>query len=89
MFATSEEAEIGFYEAFSNADLDAMMEVWAPSDEIICIHPNGPRLEGVAAVRDSWALIFSERIVRSFDLRGLIVTGGQDGVTAVAMRSVA
>lgn len=75
MFASSEEAEAAFYEAFSNSDLEAMMLVWAPSDEVICVHPSGPRLEGIDAVRESWAMIFSELIVRSFDLRGLMITG--------------
>lgn len=53
-----EDAERAFYEAFVMHDLDAMMRVWARSDAIVCIHPGMPRLEGVEAIRASWAELF-------------------------------
>ena len=59
LFPTPEDAENAFYEAFERADLAAMMAVWAESDDIVCIHPSGPRLTGFDAVRDSWVQIFS------------------------------
>ena len=43
---TAEQAETAFYTAFENADTDAMMEIWADDGNIMCIHPNGPRLVG-------------------------------------------
>lgn len=58
-FPTPQEAEAAFYEAFENADIDAMMAVWAVEEEIVCIHPNGPRLQGYEAVRESWRQLFS------------------------------
>ncbi len=54
---TAEQAEEAFYRAFQNGDLDAMMEVWSEDDDIVCIHPQGPRLVGVQQVRESWAQI--------------------------------
>ena len=36
-----------------------MMAVWAESDDIVCIHPQGPRLAGFEAVRQGWAQIFA------------------------------
>jgi uncharacterized protein (TIGR02246 family) len=33
--------------------------VWAATEEILCIHPQGPRLVGFEAVRESWAQIFA------------------------------
>ncbi|HET7200400.1 MAG TPA: nuclear transport factor 2 family protein [Burkholderiales bacterium] len=57
-FPTPQDAETAFYEALESADLDAMMEVWAHDEEIVCVHPGGPRLAGYEQVRGSWAQIF-------------------------------
>ena len=59
LFPTPDDAETAFYDAFERADLAAMMAVWAESDDIVCIHPQGPRLAGFEAVRESWAKIFA------------------------------
>jgi ketosteroid isomerase-like protein len=59
MFATPDEAESAFYDAFERANLSAMMAVWAETDDVVCVHPQGPRLVGFEAVRDSWMQIFS------------------------------
>ncbi len=58
-FASPQEAETAFYDAFECADIDAMMAVWAPDDSVVCIHPGGSRLEGVEAVKESWQDIFT------------------------------
>src|SRR5262245_43486067 len=59
MFATADEAEAAFYDAFERANLSAMMAVWAESDDVVCVHPQGPRLVGFEAVRESWMQIFA------------------------------
>ena len=59
LFPTPDEASTAFYDAFERADLQAMMAVWAESEQVVCIHPRGPRLVGFDAVRDSWAQIFA------------------------------
>jgi uncharacterized protein (TIGR02246 family) len=72
LFPTPDDAETAFYEAFERGDLAGMMAVWAATDEIVCIHPNGPRLNGFEAVRESWAQIFtggSQLRVRTTELR--------------------
>jgi len=58
VFATPQDVESAFYEALEHADLDAMMSVWVEDEEIICVHPGGPRLSGYAMVRESWRRIF-------------------------------
>ena len=58
-FPTPQDAENAFYEALERADLDAMMSVWAEDEEIVCVHPTGPRLAGHEQVRESWRRIFS------------------------------
>ncbi|MDR0440280.1 MAG: nuclear transport factor 2 family protein [Candidatus Accumulibacter sp.] len=57
-FTTAEDAEEAFYDAIARADMDALMAVWADDEEIVCIQPTGQRLEGHAAIRQSWSAIF-------------------------------
>jgi len=59
IFPTAQDAENAFYEALERGDLEGMMAVWAEDEEIICVHPTGPRLAGQDQVRESWAKIFS------------------------------
>jgi uncharacterized protein (TIGR02246 family) len=59
IFPTSQDAENAFYEALEHADLEGMMAVWAEDEEIVCVHPGGPRLCGQDQVRESWAQIFA------------------------------
>lgn len=58
VYATPQEAEAAFYQAFQRSDLEAMMQVWAEDDAIVCVHPLGPRIQGRAAVEESWRRIF-------------------------------
>ncbi len=57
-FATSQDVEAAFYEALERSDLEAMMALWSEDDEIVCIHPGGPRLSGYVTIRESWRRIF-------------------------------
>jgi ketosteroid isomerase-like protein len=59
LYPTPDDAASAFYDAFERGDLAAMMAVWAESDQVVCVHPRGPRLVGFDAVRDSWAQIFA------------------------------
>jgi uncharacterized protein (TIGR02246 family) len=59
LFPTADEAEGAFYDAFERGDIAAMMAVWNASDDIVCVHPQGPRLVGFDAVRESWVQIFA------------------------------
>lgn len=56
-FPTPQDAEVAFYEALETSDLETMMEVWAEDEEIVCVHPGGPRLSGYDQVRASWMQI--------------------------------
>ena len=58
IFPTPQDAEAAFYEALERADLEAMMAVWAEDEEIVCIHPGGPRLIGYASIREAWRRMF-------------------------------
>jgi len=55
---SADEVEAAFYAAISRGDLDALMALWAEDEEIVCVHPNSPRLIGHAEIRASWEAIF-------------------------------
>ncbi|MEO8717555.1 MAG: nuclear transport factor 2 family protein [Burkholderiales bacterium] len=59
IFPTPRDAEAAFYEALERTDLDLMMAVWSEDEEIVCVHPGGPRLAGQDQVRASWRQIFA------------------------------
>lgn len=59
IFPNPADCEFAFYDAFERADIKLMMTVWADEPDIICIHPQGPRLAGLAAIRESFTDIFS------------------------------
>jgi len=59
IFPTAQDAENAFYEALERAELEAMMNVWAEDEEIVCVHPTGPHLVGQDQVRESWRRIFA------------------------------
>lgn len=52
-----DEAEQQFYESLQRADLERFMAVWSDEDDVACVHPGGPRLIGLAAIRESFALM--------------------------------
>lgn len=62
VFTTPQDAEAAFYDALTRSDLDAMMEVWSEEDDIVCVHPGGPRLQGYDQVRASWAGMFGGNV---------------------------
>jgi uncharacterized protein (TIGR02246 family) len=64
LFPTPDDAESAFYDAFERGDVAAMMAVWMQSDSVVCIHPQGPRLVGFDAIRDSWLQIFTSSTTR-------------------------
>lgn len=59
LMASPEEIEAEFYEALQRGDLERLMAVWADDDEVVCVHPGGPRVVGPAAVRATFEAIFA------------------------------
>ena len=59
MLASPEDVEAQFYEALREGNLDKLMAVWAEDEEVVCIHPGGPRMVGAAAVRTAFEAVFS------------------------------
>ena len=73
IFTSPQDAAIAFYKAFEGRDVDAMMATWAEDEDIVCIHPDGPRLVGYDAVRAGWEQLFSGDTRLSFRLDEIVV----------------
>jgi len=63
---SADDIEAVFYEALQNADLEKLMACWADDDELVCVHPSGPRLIGVAAIRAAFEAMFSKGSIRAW-----------------------
>jgi len=63
--STPDEIEQQFYEALQAADIEALMAVWSDDDDIVCVHPGGPRVVGAAAIRAAFESIFANGAIRA------------------------
>jgi ketosteroid isomerase-like protein len=61
---TADETEANFYEALQTGDIERLMACWADEDDVLCIHPNSPRLVGLGAVRAAFEMVLSHGGVR-------------------------
>jgi uncharacterized protein (TIGR02246 family) len=61
--ASPDEIEQEFYEALQSGDVERLMAVWSDDDDIVCVHPGGPRVVGPGAIRAAFDSIFSNGVV--------------------------
>jgi len=59
LMATPQDIEAQFYEAMQRGDIEALMGVWSDDEDIVCVHPGGPRIIGAAAIRATFDSIFA------------------------------
>ncbi|MFM8667241.1 MAG: YybH family protein [Betaproteobacteria bacterium] len=59
LMATPQDIEAQFYEALQRGDIEALMAVWSDDEDIVCVHPGGPRIVGAAAIRATFDAIFA------------------------------
>ena len=62
---TADDIELAFYEAMQEGDIDKLMACWADEDEIVCVHPGGPRLVGAGAIRAAFDAMFANGSIRA------------------------
>lgn len=55
--------EAQFYEALQRGNIESLMAVWADDEEVVCVHPGGPRMIGPAAIRAGFEAIFANTSV--------------------------
>ena len=59
LMASVDDVETQFYEALQRADIERLMAVWSDDDDIVCVHPGGPRVVGAGAIRATFEAIFA------------------------------
>ena len=62
---SADDVEAAFYEALQHGDIDGLMACWADEDDIICVHPGGPRLVGAVAIREAFEAMFARGSIRA------------------------
>ncbi len=63
---TADDIEAAFYEALQTGDIELLMACWSDDDEIVCVHPGGPRVVGSAAIRATFEAIFANGSIRAW-----------------------
>jgi ketosteroid isomerase-like protein len=63
---TADEVEAAFYEAMQTGDIDKLMACWADEDEVVCVHPGGPRVVGIGAIRATFDAMFTNGRIRAW-----------------------
>lgn len=66
---TADDVEAAFYEALQSGDIDKLMACWADEDDIVCVHPGGPRVVGGVAIRATFDAMFSNGPIRAMPER--------------------
>ena len=62
---SADEIETAFYEALQNGNIEKLMACWADEDEVVCVHPGGPRVVGTLAIRAAFDAMFSNGSIRA------------------------
>ncbi len=66
---SADDIEAAFYEALQNGDIDKLMACWADEDEIVCVHPGGPRTVGAGSIRATFDAMFANGSIRAWPER--------------------
>lgn len=62
---SADDIEASFYEALQTGDLDKLMACWSDDDDIVCVHPGGPRLIGSTAIRAAFEVMFANGTINA------------------------
>jgi ketosteroid isomerase-like protein len=64
-----DDVEASFYEALQKGDIERLMACWADEDEIVCVHPGGPRVVGTGAIRAAFDAMFVNGSIQATPMR--------------------
>ena len=59
-YNTPQEAEDAFYDALDVGNLDQLLSVWAESDDIVCLLPMHPMIQGRQGITDVFTHLLSQ-----------------------------
>lgn len=88
IFPTAQDAENAFYDALARGDVELMMAVWADDEEIVCVHPGGPRFVGQDQVRDSWQKILAGGAILGVQVSQQVAVAGPVSAVHSVMESL-
>jgi ketosteroid isomerase-like protein len=66
---SADDIENAFYEALHTADIQKLMGCWADEEDIVCVHPGGPRLIGAGAIRAAFEVMFANGNIQAYPER--------------------
>ena len=61
---SADDVEAAFYEALQTGNIEQLMACWAHEDEVVCVHPGGPRLVGTGAIRAAFESMFANGTIQ-------------------------
>jgi ketosteroid isomerase-like protein len=62
---TADDVEAAFYESLQTGDIDKLMACWADEDDVVCVHPGGPRVVGMGAIRAAFDAMFASGTIKA------------------------
>jgi len=62
---SADQVETVFYESLQRGDIEALMACWSDEDDVLCVHPGGPRLIGLAAIRAVFEQMFAHGAIQA------------------------
>jgi ketosteroid isomerase-like protein len=76
-------ANASFYAAFERGDFDAMQDLWADDDGVVCVHPASTPIRGRRDVMRSWMALMANAAYIQFFLTDVdaVVVGDVASVT--------
>lgn len=83
---SSDDTEVAFYDALQHADIERLMACWADEDDVVCVHPGGPRLVGHAAIRAAFEAMFANGSVQAHAEKVHRLDAGECSVHSVVER---
>jgi ketosteroid isomerase-like protein len=83
MMKDIENANDQFYNAFENASINMMENIWSHNDNCICIHPGWEMFVGWLAIRESWMTIFANTENLKFTITNTKIRLYEEGVSVV------
>jgi ketosteroid isomerase-like protein len=83
---TPDDTEAAFYDALQHADIERLMACWADEEDIVCVHPGGPRLVGHQAIRGAFEVMFASGAVMAQPEKVRRVDSGACSVHSVVER---
>ena len=61
----ADDVEAVFYDALQKGDIVRLMACWADEDDIVCVHPGGPRMVGAGEIRAAFEAMFAHGPIRA------------------------